>query len=103
VTRRSKYERLSATPDHHNGRVFVAWGVGPVSGTLDLAADEAIAIGDAGIALKAGAPYTAAKLAKVRDVIAEMRGCAAESKGAEQGAYLDAIEWLERALGGDPS
>lgn len=51
-----KYERLSATPDPHHQRVFVAWGAGPVSGTLDLTADEAIAIGDAGRALKAANP-----------------------------------------------
>jgi len=47
------YERLSATPDHHNRRVFVAWGTGPASGTLDLTAEQAIAIGAAGHALQA--------------------------------------------------
>lgn len=105
--RRSRYERLSATADQKARSVFVAWFAGPVSGTLRLTADEAIAIGAAGAALKAGERPTVdaeAAVANVRDVIAELRKLAAESHlPVESGSYTDAADWLDKALGGEPS
>jgi hypothetical protein len=44
----------------------------------------------------------AAKLAKVRDVIAQLREHAADSKyHLEQCAYTDAANWLDEAIGGE--
>lgn len=106
MKRRSGFERLSATADQHNGRVFIAWAAGPVSGTLSLTADEAIAVGDVGAALKAtqqfDAQAAAAALARVRDVVKELRKHAEEAQlNSEICAYTDAADWLDNALGGE--
>jgi hypothetical protein len=106
-----RFERLSVAVDQHNRTVFVWWMDRVTSGTLTLTAAEAIAIGDQGQMLQAyidtlppAEADAAAKLAKARDLITQLRDCAAESKYAlAEGAYKDAADWLDEAIGGDPS